>query len=227
MMEQTPVHDMHNPDLLRLLPAGASSIIEIGCSSGALAREYKKINPECDYHGVEIDPAYVELAGRYCDSTELQNIEEVDLSFYRRNKHRDVWVFGDALEHLRDPWGVLNNIRAVLPPTGVVVACIPNAQHWSVQVRLSLGAFRYEESGLLDRTHLRWFTKSTIIEMFNDADFSVSEGIPRIFDEPDRERFLPLIGEIARVAGADSQQAILEATPLQYVIRAVPNVSGI
>lgn len=86
---------------------------------------------------------------------------------------------------------------------------------------MSIGDFRYEDEGILDRTHLRWFTRQTIIEMFHQAGFEIQEGVPRIFDEPGRERFLPMIGEMAKAAGADPEVAISDAIPLQYVIRAI------
>ena len=86
---------------------------------------------------------------------------------------------------------------------------------------LSVGAFRYQASGLLDRTHLRWFTRITIAEMFEGAGFRILDRRSRIFHEPARERILPRIGELAAAAGADADQAVLDAIPLQYVIRAV------
>ena len=64
----------------------------------------------------------------------------------------DCWVFGDSLEHLRDPWALLGRIRSHLPIEAHIVACIPNAQHWSVQARLNCGIFRYEDQGLLEPT---------------------------------------------------------------------------
>ena len=103
-----------------------------------------------------------------------------------------------------------------------MVACIPNAQHWTLQAKLSIGDFRYEDSGLLDKTHLRWFTRQTIIEMFDQAGFQIEAGMPRILNEPDREQFLPIIEQMAKAAGADPQTAVNDSLPLQYVIRAVP-----
>jgi 2-polyprenyl-3-methyl-5-hydroxy-6-metoxy-1,4-benzoquinol methylase len=221
-LDQTPAHDQHNPDLLKLIPLGAKSLIEVGCSTGALAREYKKLNLACDYFGVDIDAESADIAAKYCDDVAVLDMNEQDFSFYRKNAQRDVWVFGDALEHLLDPWAVLQNVRAVISPQGMVLACIPNAQHWSVQARLSVGDFRYEDSGLFDRTHLRWFTRATIGEMFDAADFTIVEGIPRIFEELDRDKFLPLIGGMAQSIGADPVQAMNDAMPLQYVIKAIP-----
>lgn len=221
-MQQTPAHEIHNPDLLAIMPVSCGSVIEVGCSSGAMAREFKKINPSCNYFGLEIDAGYTELARRYCDAAETLDIEAAGTEFYQAHGERDCWVFGDALEHLKDPWKVLRNIRSVIPDDGCVVACIPNAQHWSIQAKLAIGDFRYEESGLLDKTHLRWFTRQTIMELFAHTGFELAAGWPRIFDDPNRDRFLPMIGEMATAAGCDPHTAMDDAMPLQYVVRAVP-----
>ena len=221
-MEQTPAHEQHNPDLLKLIPTEAAKLIEIGCSSGALAREHKKSSPNCHYTGIEIDPHYTELAKRYCDESFTLDIENADDAFWEKNSDRDCWIFGDTLEHLKDPWLVLKKIRKVIPANGSVVVCLPNAQHWSLQVKLSVGDFRYEDSGLLDRTHLRWFTRQTMIEMFDHTGFKMETGFPRIFDEPSRELFIPLIERLASRAGADPKIAVSDALPLQYVLRVRP-----
>jgi SAM-dependent methyltransferase len=221
-MEQTPAHEQHNPDLLKLIPAEAANLIEIGCSSGALAREFKQLSPECHYIGIEIDPHYAELAKRHCDESFSLDIEIADDAFWKKQSDRDCWIFGDTLEHLKDPWLILKKIRDVIPANGSIVVCIPNAQHWSLQVKLSVGDFRYQDSGLLDRTHLRWFTRQTIIEMFDQTGFKLETGFPRVFEEPRRELFIPLIERLASRAGADPKIAISDALPLQYVLRVRP-----
>lgn len=220
-MDQTPVHEQHNADLLNLIPIASKNLIEVGCSSGALAREFKKLVPDADYRGVEIDADFAELARRHCNIVTVLNIESADEKFWSDNGDRNCWIFGDTLEHLQNPWRILKKINEVAPIDGVVVACIPNAQHWSLQVRLSIGDFRYENSGLMDRTHLRWFTRQTIVELFDQAGFSIEAGLPRIFDEPQREPFLPLIGQMAKLAGIDPDLAIADSLPLQYVVRAI------
>lgn len=219
---QTPQHEIHNDDLLNFIPKDSMSLIEIGCSSGALAREFKAIQPKCDYLGVEIDHSYAQLAKRYCDDCLVLDIEEAPDSFFLENSHRDCWIFGDSLEHFKDPWGILLKIRNVIPSNGVVVVCIPNAQHWSIQVKLAVGDFRYQEQGLLDRTHLRWFTRQTIIEMFKDAGFVIETGFPRIFNELNRDNFLPFIEGMASRAGVDPKIAVQDSLAQQYVMRAVP-----
>jgi hypothetical protein len=221
-MSQTPVHEFHNQDLLEVIPWGSSKLIEVGCSSGALAREFKKISPGCHYFGIEIDPDYAKLADRYCNETLVMDIEDADDAFWKKHADRDCWIFGDCLEHLRDPWSILRKVRQGMPSGASIAACIPNAQHWSLQARLSIGDLRYEESGLLDKTHLRFFTRQTILEMFDSTGFMVTECVPRIFPEPTRDHFLPVIEQLARLAGADPKIAVEDAMPIQYVVRAEP-----
>lgn len=222
-MQQTPVNFIHNADLLSLIPLNARRIVEVGCSSGALAREYKKKNPSAYFIGIEIVAAYASLARKHCDEVIDMDIENISPDTLKTTLAGDCWIFGDVLEHLRDPWELLSKIRKVLPADGCVIACIPNVQHWSVQARLSFGDFRYEDSGLFDRTHIRWFTRSTMIEMFHKAGYSIDKAIGRIFDEPQREIFLPIIKSMAVAAKADPQIAANDAIPLQYVFRCIAN----
>jgi SAM-dependent methyltransferase len=221
-LDQTPAHDIHNPQLLQLMPTTARTVVEVGCSSGALAREYKKVNSLCRYIGVEVVPEYVPLAQRYCDSVIEVDIERVDEAYLRESLQGDCWIFGDTLEHLVDPWALLSRIRAVLSTDGCIIACIPNAQHWSVQVRLNCGVFRYEQSGLMDRSHLRWFTRTTIMEMFQQSGFRVVEGITRVFEDPMMDKVMPTIKLMASNAGGNPEVAAQDARVFQYIIRAVP-----
>lgn len=221
-MQQTPAHDAHNPDLLNMMYPNLISVIEIGCSSGALAREYKKRYPNCDYFGVDIDSTYLERAKTFCDGVAACDLDLATSEFFQEHAQRACWVFGDTLEHFKDPWKVLRNIRRVIPGDASVVACIPNAQHWSLVAKLATGDFRYVESGLLDRTHLRWFSRQTIVELFQETGFVIEAGVPRIFDEPARDSFLPMIANLAKASGVPPDLAVNDAIPLQWVVRAKP-----
>lgn len=214
--------DSYNRDLLSMIPKNASRLIEIGCNAGALAAAYKKENANCHYLGIELSTEAGQSARQHCDSVLVLDVESVGADFFKKFSDVDCWIFGDVLEHLRSPWALLAKIRDVIPENGSIVACIPNAQHWSVQAKLSIGDFRYQDGGLLDRTHLRWFTRATIFELFQGAGFQVEEGRPRIFNEPGRERFLPAIRLMAQCAGADPELAVSDSLAMQYVIRATP-----
>ena len=82
-MDQTRVYDSHNADLLALIPKNSKRLIEVGCSSGALAREFKSPAPEANYSGIEIDLNYAELAKRFCNDVAVLNIEKAAEDFWR------------------------------------------------------------------------------------------------------------------------------------------------
>lgn len=221
--QQSSAPQNYNHDLLRLIPANARGVVEIGCNNGALANAYKLINPTCVYTGVEIDPDNAERARAYCDAVLHLDIESVGDDFFEAYRDSsNVWIFGDVLEHLRDPWKVLARIRRALPSDGCVVVCLPNAQHWSLQAKLSVGDLRYEDSGLLDRTHLRFFTRATMFELFQGAGLKIEQGYPRIFGELKNENIISAIKLMALGVGADPDLALQDAMALQYVVKAVP-----
>ena len=211
-----------NGDLLALMPASAQRVLEVGCSTGAMAHAFKTAHPGCNYQGIEIDERAAEQARRWCDGVAVRDMDALSDADFEAWRDRDCWVFGDVLEHLRDPWHLLARIRRVIPAGGCVLASVPNAQHWSVQARLAIGDFRYADGGLMDRTHIRWFTRITLLEMLAQAGWKLDAGVPRIFDEPQRERFLPALRAMATAMGADPEAAVRDALPLQYVVRAVP-----
>jgi SAM-dependent methyltransferase len=221
LMKQTPAHDRHNPDVLRLMPKNLKRVVEVGCSSGALARAYTAENLGCEYTGIEIDPEYAERAKASCASVICADVESMSEEAFLSLFPSDCWVFGDSLEHLRDPWALLRRVRGHVHPGAVIVACIPNAQHWSVQARLNCGAFWYEDQGLLDRTHLRWFTRITIIELFQSTGYHIVEGHSRVADEPARQNVIPSIRAMAVATGSDPQIAENDSLALQYVVKAV------
>jgi len=222
LMKQTPAHSIVNRDLLALMPARSRRVVEVGCMHGALAAAFRQINPAVHFTGVDIDPSYAEVARQSCDQTLAGDIERFDTATFDSLFPSDCWVFGDCLEHLRDPWRVVSNIRERIDADGCLVTCIPNAQHWSVQMRLATGLFRYEDSGLLDRTHVRWFTRVTMIEMFQQAGWRIEAGLSRRLPQAAPAALIDGIRMVARAAGADADQAAEDATVFQYLFKVVP-----
>ncbi len=221
-MNQTPAHDQANTDLISMIPSGVSHIVDVGCMHGALARVYRASDPTARVTGVDLDPDYAQVARQYCTDAIAGNIETMGDEQFARLADADCWVFGDCIEHLRDPWSVLKRIRAVIEPDGSLVACIPNAQHWSVQWRLLSGNFRYEDSGLLDRTHIRWFTRTTMLEMFAQTGWVVEQGLTRQINTPEQDQFLQAIAQFATASGLDAALAVEDARPFQYLFRLRP-----
>jgi SAM-dependent methyltransferase len=221
-MEQTPLRDYFNADLLALVPVDATRVVEVGCGSGAMAREYRKRNPACQYVGIEIDPVYADASRFYCDEVLVGSIESLSDEVFKTLFPSSCWIFGDVLEHLYDPWAVLRRIRASIAPKACIVACLPNAQHWSVQARLNCGEFVYEDLGLMDRTHIRWFTRKTALRLFESTGFRVVEGGSVVVQETHREAALAGVRAFAQAIGTDVETAANDATAFQWLIRAVP-----
>jgi 2-polyprenyl-3-methyl-5-hydroxy-6-metoxy-1,4-benzoquinol methylase len=221
-MKQTPAYNIVNMDLFNFMPLDCSRVVEVGCMHGDLARVYRSNNLRSEYIGIEIDPEYAKVAERHCTRTIAGNIEELDAKTMNSLFPSDCWVFGDCLEHLRDPWMLLRRIRESIDSDGCLLACIPNAQNWSVQMRLAKGHFFYEDSGLMDRTHIRWFTRITLIEMFKSTGWKIENAISRNLHAPQEEQCLAAIAAMAKMAGFDAAVAVQDATPFQYVFKVKP-----
>jgi SAM-dependent methyltransferase len=222
LMKQTPAHSSVNSDLLALMPTTARRVVEVGCMHGHFAQAYRAMNPAVHFTGVDIDPDYAAVAAQTCDRALAGDIETFERTAFDSLFPSDCWVFGDCLEHLRDPWRVLREIRERIDADGCLVACVPNAQHWSVQMRLATGLFRYEDSGLLDRTHLRWFTRVTLLEMFQQGGWHVEAGVSRSLPQTAPPLLMEGVRVIARASGADPDQAVADAGVFQYVFRVRP-----
>jgi len=149
-----------------------SKVLEIGCASGIQSRILKE-NLGCRVTGLEIDPSAAVDAKPYCEDVIIGSIEEIDLSLALKNENFDAILFVDVLEHLIDPLATLKKILPFLNENGVVIASIPNISHSAICWELAHGRFDYQKYGLLDNTHIRFFTKKNIIKLFEDAGYHI------------------------------------------------------
>lgn len=217
-MKQTPATDLFNAQVFECIPVSATKILEIGTGSGSLAAAVKQRNAAVDYVGVEISPEYVELSSKRCDRVYLDNFEKPDYKLVQEIADKDCIVFSDVLEHFVDPWRVLEMLKSTMKPKARIIASIPNVQHWSIQVRLNRGDWRYAESGLLDKTHVRFFTRETIFELFETTGFRVIHLEPRIFNFPNQELALDVIAKFTHLLGGDEQTARSDAAAFQFTV---------
>ncbi len=144
-------------------------VLEGGVSSGYFARVLTAAGRTVD--GVELDPAEADLARTVCRRVHVGDLgavatDELDGPY-------DALVFGDTLEHLVDPAGTLARLSRALRPGGTVVASIPNVAEAGNRLRLLRGRWDYADRGILDRTHLRFFTHRTVQELFTAAGLDV------------------------------------------------------
>ncbi|MBL4836499.1 MAG: class I SAM-dependent methyltransferase, partial [Kordiimonadaceae bacterium] len=170
-----------NEELLEICPT-ADSAIEFGCGAGMFLEAYKSKNSSSRTVGFELFEAAAKEALPRCNDVIVGNAEKDSLSNYGYQPGSfDLIIYGDVLEHFIDPWAALEKHLAYLKPGGHICACIPNAAHWSMIFELVNGAFEYKDAGLLDRTHLRFFTKKTIADMFTNAGLEIEVLKPREF----------------------------------------------
>lgn len=211
--------DVPNTDLLDRIPLDARVVLDVGCMTGALGAEFKRRNPGCRYLGIEQDPAAARIAAARLDEVATSCVEDEPFPF--GPGPFDCIIYGDVLEHLRDPWAVLRRHAPSLAEDGVVLICMPNAEHWSFAERLLRGTWDYEPIGLFDRTHLRWFTAETTHRALTAAGLVPLDTRPRIFDRDAGEAFVQAMAPALAALGIDRDGYRSRALPLQHVWRAV------
>lgn len=192
-------------------PEQAFRVLEIGCDLGATLLAIQNRYPECKTYGMDINEAAVGIA-QYITEAECGNIDELKLPF--REKF-DYIIFGDVLEHLRHPEEVVRMCRDHLNEGGYIIASIPNVMHISVLEELIDGRFQYEDTGLLDRTHIHFFTYYEIMSMFHEAGYHVREVRRTAFDLSERQQ---VIMKTLRSLSEQTEDWMYEA--FQYVVKA-------
>ncbi len=166
---------------------GAREVLDVGCSAGDLARHLAAQGAVVD--GIELDPAAAGVARRHCRRVvvadvevageEMADVEVAGGSVFTSSYDRV--VFADILEHLRDPVSVLRRLGGLAGPEGKVVISLPNVANWWIRLQHLAGRWDYAERGIMDRTHLRFFTRRTALQMVREAGFepeSVTAVVP-------------------------------------------------
>jgi len=156
-------------DLAARVPPGARAVLDVGCSRGATAAVLRGAGVE-RVVGIEPDPEDAAQAAGACDRVIALSLEEVAEEF---PGEFDAVLFGDVLEHMRDPSVAIGKVRPWLSQRGVLIASVPNLGHWSVVADLLDGHFDYVPYSILSGTHIRFFTRRTLVDLFEACGYRV------------------------------------------------------
>lgn len=196
-------------EVVQFVPGGVKRALDVGCASGGFGSELKEKGIEV--WGIEPNPeAASEAAGRLdkvLTGTYETCAAELPEGYF------DLITFNDVFEHIADCDHVLRDVRRFLAPGGSVLASLPNIRHWAALMTIVWqGDFPYQDEGIFDRTHMRFFTRKSMLRMFEECGYEVvsCEGV-----NGQNKGKLPMVNFLTRGRFRDSVY-------LQYVILARP-----
>ena len=181
-----------------------STVLDVGCGAGYIGNLLK--GKKCNVYGIDLDEKSLEVAMKYgaykdakCFSATKIDDKQIEILFNKKIKF-DYVIFADVLEHLKDPGKVLLNASSILKPDGEILASVPNIAHLDIIKGLMDRKFNYNKIGILDNTHLRFFTESSFVEMIDsmnkiyESSFSLKK-IGQTINYPDYiEKYPNIIG---------------------------------
>jgi 2-polyprenyl-3-methyl-5-hydroxy-6-metoxy-1,4-benzoquinol methylase len=204
---------------LKLIGKG-KTVLELGAASGHVTKALKEFGNSVT--AVERDGRFTQQLARYADEVVITDLDWLDLRERLAGKKFDVVLAGDVLEHCPRPELVLLQLHDLLHPDGYIVISLPNIAHGDVRLSLLAGNFNYRATGLLDHTHLRFFTRSSINTFLVDNNFEMTDILPVTvaigYTELGAEQAGVPIEAITYV------QQDRDATVYQYVVKATPQI---
>jgi 2-polyprenyl-3-methyl-5-hydroxy-6-metoxy-1,4-benzoquinol methylase len=220
---QLPIYYEHErPEVMEMVPNVSRRILELGCASGMLGAALKR-RQDCHFTGVESCEEPARRARARLDRVIVADCEALDPDALFEPQEFDCLIAADVLEHLRDPEALLRRLQVCLAPEASIVVSIPNVRHAGVLQGAVEGYWTYRKDGILDRTHLRFFTRREIFDMFTRLGFEVEEC--RAVVDPVRSQWdelgrptLPVFGPLM-ICGLNENE-LKEFFVIQWLVRA-------
>ena len=166
------------------------NILDVGCGFGLLSKELKKTYPKLDFYGVEHAKEASQFSQKILKLLQC-NIEDMVLikSKFKTQKF-DVIIFSDVLEHLYDPVGIIKSYKSLLKQDGTIVVTVPNIANIFSRIALLFGYFNYSETGVMDKTHIRFFNRKNLKQLAKESNLKI---VSQKYDSIIVRWFVPLI----------------------------------
>jgi ubiquinone/menaquinone biosynthesis C-methylase UbiE len=207
------------PEVVAMVKPKGKRVLDIGCAAGAMGAAMLEAGA-LEVVGVEIVGDAAKRAREKLTAVFSYDLERAPELPYP-DGHFDVITFADVLEHVRDPVVVLKHLRRYLKNDGRIICSIPNVRHESVILPLLFnGTWKYEDAGILDRTHLRFFTLREINDFMRETGFEMLTPMHAVRSAPGP--FIAPIADMVTAVGGDGKAFAEEATVIQYVFEARP-----
>jgi len=168
-------------------------VLDVGCAEGNLAEVLA--SNESEVIGIEIDQIAAKKAQKFCKKVIMGDIESIELltSYY---DYFDYILFADVLEHLKNPLIVLQRFKKYLNKDGYILVSLPNISNWRMRLKILFGNFEYEDRGILDNGHIRFFNEKSAKKLITDAGFEIIKFELTVGDLPLGSKFFHFIGTL-------------------------------
>jgi 2-polyprenyl-3-methyl-5-hydroxy-6-metoxy-1,4-benzoquinol methylase len=171
-------HTNPRTEIMSFIAEPPGTVLDIGCGGGATGRLVKDKFPGTRVVGIEINAGAAEHARGVLDRVVCAGVDDVDPARDMPDERISTVLLLDVLEHLYDPWRALQRIHGWLAPQTRVIASLPNIRNLATLSELAGGHFEYAENGVLDVTHVRFFTRASLRDLFEQTGFEVRRITP-------------------------------------------------
>jgi 2-polyprenyl-3-methyl-5-hydroxy-6-metoxy-1,4-benzoquinol methylase len=215
--------------LLEMVNPEPKRVLDLGCFCGGSGRWLKQRFPDCEVIGIEMLDKAAAVAAQAYDRVITGALEHVDFAAEGLTAGSfDAIIAADVLEHIYNPWQVLQRVNPLLAPGGAIYVSLPNVRNLNILSALAAGEWRYQGAGILDITHVRFFTLAQASEMLSQTGWQIREG--RMNPDPNLSHLIEgkrldqidtfSLGKL-KLEGLN-QMDVVELIAIQFFIRAEP-----
>lgn len=168
-------------------------VLDVGCAQGKLSEVISA--KKCEVIGIEIDQIAAKNAQKFCKEIIIGDVESTIL-LTKYQDYFDYIIFADVLEHLKDPLTVLQRFKKYLNDEGYILISLPNITNWRMRIKILFGYFEYEDLGILDSGHIRFFNQKSAKKLLNDAGYEIIKFDLTVGDAPILGNFFHFLGTL-------------------------------